>query len=180
MSFQEDCWRVPSCGWIKINCDGGFYSSAKRASIGVVVRNHDGKLIDDLNEIVKADCPIVAEATVVKMGVQIAVNSGYSNVIVETDSANLFTDVVGKGVKNWKFWSLVQEIRNYLNKIPNNQFRLIRRIANQATNWIAAQTIKGKCREDWVTHPPSSLVFILDKDGLPAPIDPLFSKEIEP
>ncbi|XVE73250.1 hypothetical protein DITRI_Ditri11bG0102000 [Diplodiscus trichospermus] len=63
----------------------------------------------------------------------------------------------------------LRDIREKLKQIPFCQFQWIKRKANQAADWIATQTISRKCRQDWVLHPPSSVVHILNKDGLPTP-----------
>ena len=44
-----------------------------------------------------------------------------------------------------------------------------------AADWAANTAKQGMCLSGWVNLPPSSLVFILNKDGLPLlPFDVLF------
>ena len=38
-----------------------------------------------------------------------------------------------------------------------------------AADWVADKATKGMCDLGWIVQPPSFLVHILDKDGLPAP-----------
>ena len=51
------------------------------------------------------------------------------------------------------------------------QFCRIKRSANNAADWLAKQVKKGMCLTNWVFMPPFSLVHILSRDGLPAPIN---------
>ena len=46
---------------------------------------------------------------------------------------------------------------------------LVRRNTNCVADWIAKETMKRMSGFGWIRQPPSSLVYILDKDGLPAP-----------
>ncbi|XVE77715.1 hypothetical protein DITRI_Ditri13aG0085300 [Diplodiscus trichospermus] len=116
---QEDFWSAPPRDWIKINCDGSFLPTNGNASIGVVIQDHHGRLIDGLNREIKAESALVAEAWAVLEGINLAVEKS--------------------------------------------------RKANSAADWVASQTITRKCCQDWVSRPPSSLVHILNKDGLLAP-----------
>ena len=82
----------------------------------------------------------------------------------------VFDEVVhdSKG-RNWKIWPIIRDIRRILNQIPEKQVQVIRRNANIAADWVASEAIKGMCNIGWVRQPPSSLMYILDKDGLAAP-----------
>ena len=64
---------------------------------------------------------------------------------------------------------LVLDIQRLLRLVPDWKLRVIKRSANAAADWVAIQTKLGMCLFDWIRHHPSSLVEILDKDGLPTP-----------
>ncbi|XVE89752.1 hypothetical protein DITRI_Ditri20bG0020100 [Diplodiscus trichospermus] len=92
-SNQVENWKAPLIGWIKFNCDGGYNPTLKKASIGVVVLDHEGRLIDGMSKVVNADNPLTAEAFEVNEGVKRAVNNGHTNVEFETDSVILCSAV---------------------------------------------------------------------------------------
>ena len=55
--------------------------------------------------------------------------------------------------------------------IKEKEVRLIRRAANMAADWVATQSKEGMCPTGWLGQPPSSLVLVLSRDGVPAPPD---------
>ena len=63
----------------------------------------------------------------------------------------------------------MRDIKHLLKQIIEKKVVLIRRNANCAADRIAKEAIKGMSGFDWLRQPPSSLVYILDKDGLPTP-----------
>ena len=71
--------------------------------------------------------------------------------------------------KFWRLWPVIKDIRAGLQQIPEHQVVVIKRSANVAADWAAKFALKEMCNLGWIHLPPSSLVHILDKDGLPAP-----------
>ena len=60
----------------------------------------------------------------------------------------------------------MRDIKHLLKQIIEKKVVLIRRNANCAADWIAKEAIKRMSRFGWLRQPPSSLVYILDKDRL--------------
>ena len=89
---------------------------------------------------------------------------------METDSTILHKALVERQRQtSWKLVPLIKDIQALLLQIPEKKILLIRRNANKAADWVSAQAIKGMCGKGWLQLPPSSLVFVLTHDGLPAP-----------
>ena len=53
--------------------------------------------------------------------------------------------------------------------IEEKKIKLVRRLASKAADWVATQSREGMCPVGWLQLPPSSLVNILSRVGLPAP-----------
>ena len=136
----------------------------------MVCRNNEGKLVDGDCQSVKADCADIAETYAFKAGVQMAVEKQWQKVEFEIDYETLHKALTQRGVKcNWKLVPLIKDIQALLLMVPEKRILLIIRNANKVANWVAAQAIKGMCGKRWLRLPPSSLVFVLNNDGLPAP-----------
>ncbi|XVE75587.1 hypothetical protein DITRI_Ditri12bG0105400 [Diplodiscus trichospermus] len=73
-------------------------------------------------------------------GVRLATIRGFSKVEFETDSREVF---------------------EYITDVKR-----IRRVADKPADWIARQSKEEMCPENWLEMPPSSLVFIMDKDEI--------------
>ena len=166
----EENWKAPEEGWYKINCDGGFKKESDEAGIGVVMRNAEGKLVDGYYGKVKADSVLVVEAKAVKRGVKLAIEKNYHKVIVKMDSKIVHDEIVKEKMEiNWRIWPLIRDIRRMLEQMEEKKVKIIRRNANRAADWVALQAKRGMCNNGWILQPPSSLVHILNKEGLPAP-----------
>ncbi|OMO68594.1 hypothetical protein COLO4_29558 [Corchorus olitorius] len=112
----------------------------------------------------------MAEAYAVKKGIEIAIKRKLAKVIFETDCKEVQTAIPDPGIsKNWRIEPIVRDIRALLDQILEQKLVWIRRSGNAAAHWAASEAVKGMCHSGWLRLPPSSLVFILDKDGVPAP-----------
>jgi hypothetical protein len=89
---RSEKWRCPEEGWVKVNTDAGFDTTACSRSCGVVIRDHTG--------LVKAaaarwldDVPgaLTVEAMAAKEGLKLAAENGYDKVIIEVDCSGLKT-----------------------------------------------------------------------------------------
>ena len=101
---------------------------------------------------------------------QLALDRKWEKVEFETDSEIVYKALAScKANYNWKLTPLIKDIHALLSQVPEKKIHLIRRNANRVADWVAAQAIKGMCGKGWLRLPPSSLVFVLNNDGLPAP-----------
>ena len=71
--------------------------------------------------------------------------------------------------RNWRIWPLIRDIRRMLIQIEEKQVKVIKRNANKAADIVASQTKRGMCNNGWIQQSLSSLVHILNKNGLPTP-----------
>ena len=140
------------------------------SEIGIVVRNNECKLVDGIYAKVKADSALVAEALAVREGFKLAIAKDYRKVEIEMDSLIVYSKITKiRKEKQWKIWPIIRDILRLRNQILEKKILWIRRNANKAADWVATQANRGICRFGWVVQQPSSSVYILDKDGLPAP-----------
>jgi ribonuclease HI len=78
-------------GWVKVNCDASLNKSLCRVGLGIVIRDHDGRVLS-------AKCiskegavdPGAAEAMALSQGVSLCISSGFRNVFVEGDAKIVF------------------------------------------------------------------------------------------
>ncbi|KAM1120691.1 hypothetical protein ACFX19_002501 [Malus domestica] len=58
---------------------------------------------------------------------------------------------------------------NNVREFHSISWRWVPRQANCVADWVASHCKRGMCSDAWVIRPPSSLVHIFSKDGLPCP-----------
>ncbi|PPD71666.1 hypothetical protein GOBAR_DD31436 [Gossypium barbadense] len=134
----EEVWGRPPEEWVKINCGGTFDVKNGKASVGVICRDYRGMVLDGAAEKVIADEAKVVEARAITKGIKLAVKNRWENVLQETNSSS---------------------VNNFL-------ILRIRRDIKKAADWVAKHGKVEIYFEGWIHHLPSSLVFILGKDGL--------------
>ena len=89
---------------------------------------------------------------------------------METDSEIMYKEIIDKkNERNWRLYPFVKEIQERIRGFEGFECKWIARSTNHAADWIAKQVRKGMSYSNWVNMPSSSLVHILNKDGLPAP-----------
>ena len=95
-------------------------------------------------------------------------------VVFETNSEVIYKEVTKrKDFSNWKINPVLHDVKEMALEIEELKWIKVKWGANLAADWVALwlanQFKKRMCISNWVNSLPSSLVFILDKDGLPVP-----------
>ncbi|WVZ17702.1 hypothetical protein V8G54_010684 [Vigna mungo] len=70
-------------GCVKINCDGAYTRNGKKAAAGGVLRDFDGEFLFAFSSVLRVGSSVEAELFAIKLGMEIGISMGYSNLIVE-------------------------------------------------------------------------------------------------
>ncbi|KAL5758152.1 hypothetical protein ACOSP7_020763 [Xanthoceras sorbifolium] len=90
-------WAAPSPGWFKINSDAAVDSVNKRVSFGVVIRDSYGHILAALAEPYPVLVSVVvAEAMVIRRGLQFASALGFHPVGFESDASSAISSILNK------------------------------------------------------------------------------------
>ncbi|XP_020424568.1 uncharacterized protein LOC109950392 [Prunus persica] len=139
-------------------------------SDGVVMRDHTGILLDGITHCFQSLSAVQAECHAIRSGLEMAYVRGFTNVIVETDFKVCFAAVQEDiSVSNWTLYPILYDIRMLKVSFSSLRWAWTTRDANHAADWVASQARRGLCAEAWVIRPPTALVYILSRDGLPCP-----------
>jgi hypothetical protein len=71
--------------------------------------------------------------------------------------------------KDWRTSPAIARIRNAPPPLRPISWSWIPRKANCAAHHVASLSARKTCPDVWIDRPPSSLVHILSRDGLPCP-----------
>ncbi|RXH95452.1 hypothetical protein DVH24_007952 [Malus domestica] len=141
---------------------GSLRHGASSAWVGLVIRDSSRRCLEVKRMKVLASSAAMAESLVVLEGCLLAKGLNFPRVVIESDS-------------NWLL-RLFFELR--LGTLPNLRLYLafqacswsfIPRSANCAADFVAKNFTSEMCNFVWAYRPTSSLVRILNKDGLPCP-----------
>jgi hypothetical protein len=85
-------WNRPGDGWFKVNTDAAFDPHSCIGSAGVVIRDHLGQVHSVAARWYEAvPDALTAKAMATKEGLELAVENGYDQIILEVDCRNLKT-----------------------------------------------------------------------------------------
>lgn len=82
-------WKKPPGSWMKINVDGAFNETTETMGAGGIIRDHNGSWQVGFVFNIGKGHPLLAKAWAALIGIQIACDRGYNDVILESDSLEL-------------------------------------------------------------------------------------------
>lgn len=167
----DDVWSPPPATWCKLNVDASWTTTHPDAGLGGVIRNSGGVFMGGFAACKNANSILEAEAHAALAGISLAAEMGLANVVIESDSQVLVNCARGKIRKGiWSIYPILSAIRRCCNNFISCDWRWISRRANKAADAVVAIARRTKWDMVWLDRPPSSLVFVLQSDGLPCPL----------
>ncbi|KAI5342262.1 hypothetical protein L3X38_010137 [Prunus dulcis] len=167
--WLDGCLHPPFSVY-KINIDASWVSTTLQAGLGVVVRNSASNFIGGCCVTRLASSAIEAEAHAALKGVKLAAEMGLPNVVFESDSKELVQSIKGNILKGrWMIYPILSTIRRQCSSFISCSWHWVPRGANRAADAAAQRARRRMCDKVWASRPPSSLVFVLQADGLPCP-----------
>ncbi|KAM2140635.1 hypothetical protein ACFX1Q_007016 [Malus domestica] len=134
-------WCCPITLYIKINVDASWSPVSGRTNLAAVLRDHEGQFLAAHKLSIVAPSVVFVEAMAVLKGCELAAKLGLGWVVAESDSLKVVSSLNGD--------------------ISNGSW--------ETTDFLASRQNMEMCGNCWVRRPPSSLIHILNKDGLPCP-----------
>ncbi|XP_008240491.1 PREDICTED: uncharacterized protein LOC103338992 [Prunus mume] len=165
-------WTAPDAHVIKVNFDAAWLASSGKAGAGLIARNANGEFVGAKCLSFQAESAIMAEAIAGLEGCKWASELGLSKVCFEFDSKELVEVQSVKGnIKRgrWNLYPLISRIRECNSIFSNCNWAWTGRKNNEAADHLASLALSRLSPEVWVPRPPTSLVHILNRDGLPCP-----------
>lgn len=89
---------------------------------------------------------------------------------METDLKVFLHNIIGGSCKSvWFIYPIITAIRGHCNHFSSCNWCWIPRRCNGITDSIVASARWRMSKDVWLHGPPSSLVFVMQEDGLPYP-----------
>lgn len=121
-------------------------------------------------EHISASSVASAEALALVKGCELAAVLGLGCIIVESDSQDSISALTASlETSRWEAFPTLAVAKRLVESFQDCRWTWAPRSANQAADLLASRTCTEMCNFCWVNRPPSSLVHVLDKDGLPCP-----------
>ena len=165
---RPEKWRSPEEGWIKVNTDAGFDTTACSSSCGVVIRDQTGLMkaaaarwLDDVPD------ALTAEAMAAKEGLELAAKNGYDKVILEVDCSGLKTLLDGDDGMRSAIGGLCLGITGLGRSFVDFRVAWVRREANSVAHCCACMVSATERSFFWLDYIPDWLLGLAAVDCTP-------------
>jgi ribonuclease HI len=139
-------WSPPPLNGIKANVDAGWDALSGHAGVGVVLRNHEGRVLLSAWRPV-ADCASAEEAEVVACleGLRHLAQHPHWIAILESDCARVIQVLSNSDVDRSPCWNLFAEAKALMETISNLKICKIGRVSNGVAHGLAQLGKRGVC-----------------------------------
>jgi len=129
---------------LTVNVDGGARGNPGPAAIGVVVREGDGGVLQEVGETIGEATNNVAEYKALLRGIELARTLGATELELRGDSELVVRQVEGRyKVKNAGMKPLYQEVMKALREVDSWSIRHVRREQNAEADRLVNEALDG-------------------------------------
>ncbi|CAI9765177.1 unnamed protein product [Fraxinus pennsylvanica] len=105
-------WSPPDINFLKLNVDGATFKELDRVGIGVVLKHYSGKVIMAMSKIeISVEESEEIELLAIFRGMQLCVNLGIQNILIESDSKLVIEALQTDSMLNSSLGVLYREVK---------------------------------------------------------------------
>ena len=163
-------WSPPEISWYKVNVDASWCSMMRIGHVATVIRDSNGRFIAARKQSVTASGVHEVEAKALLEGCKLANSLELEKVIIESDSKEVVSSLSNSIYQGrWKMVPVLWKAMKMKGSFQQCLWSWVPQSANRAADRLASVKNSEMSNYTWVERPPSSIVHILNKDGLPCP-----------
>ena len=152
-------WEKPRNGWLTLNTDGSVASVSGIAGGGGLLRDANGDWVTGFARRIGITSSFMAELWGLRDGLQLCVQLHIQAVCIELDSKAIVEIFNSQNLANTGIFSLIEDCKHMISKIPQTWIRHIYREANRCADCLAK--LGASCEDDFIvfSSPPVDFVF---------------------
>ncbi|CAN6558737.1 unnamed protein product [Malus baccata var. baccata] len=163
-------WSPPFAPYIKVNVDASWCQVDGMARLAAILRDHNGLFVAAHKWSLGAPSVVFAEALAMLKGCELAAELGCRWIVAESDSLEVVSSLQGDIARgSWEVFPILDSLLRLRNSFQGCRWSWVPRLANRSVDFLASRSNVEISGITWVRRPPSSMVHILNKDGLPCP-----------
>ncbi|KAB2601993.1 hypothetical protein D8674_002998 [Pyrus ussuriensis x Pyrus communis] len=163
-------WCAPAYPFVKINVDASWSKASKTGFVGLIVRDLESKFVAAARHSITAPSAAAAEAYALLHGCRLGAELGVRYVILESDSLDAIKCLSNSlSLGSWEAYPMLARVKQLGGDFIDCRWSWVPRSANGVAHKIASIGFSEMSDVVWVVRPPSSLVYVLNNDGLPCP-----------
>jgi len=137
------CWRPPEDGWTKVNVDAAYRQESGEAGIGMVIRDHMGRiLLSAWKKVHSVGSAEEVEALACKEGLSLAAEWCPGPTILESDCASVVRYLARPEEQRSESYFVIKETMRSACNFPKVVFRHIGRACNKVAHELAQLAIR--------------------------------------
>ena len=137
-------WERPQSPWVKINTDATIIANPSFAGLGGIIRDENGRFLAAFQNFLPNLSIFEAELQAVVSGLTLAIATGHTHIIVESDSRGII-DLINNQSNhvNWKWWKYLYSLATMSTGL-NVTYKHICREGNSVADALADEAILQK------------------------------------
>ncbi|XP_021769837.1 uncharacterized protein LOC110734082 [Chenopodium quinoa] len=157
-------WKPPSGSRVKVNVDAGVWEGLG-SSVGAVVRRADGSACAAMTWMVDDRwAPNIAEAKALLFGLQMPVDLGYKDVVMESDCLGLINAVSSRERGSSTFHLILDDVYHVSSLFESIRWSFVRREGNRVAHELAHCMPWAIGKQVWSSTFPECIVALLNSD----------------
>jgi ribonuclease HI len=151
-------WLTSLDGWVLVNWDAALNKDRGQIGIGVLLRDHIGKMIIAKSLIQRGYLsPTKAEALAADIATQICKTWDMESVLFVGD-AKVIIDAINSGERSWSMRSpIIQDLNVHLQEFSQWRIAYCNKETNQLAHELARLATSSEMDELWVADPSASI-----------------------
>ncbi|MBA0752936.1 hypothetical protein Gogos_021277, partial [Gossypium gossypioides] len=158
-------WLPPPQRWVKINVDARLSVAKKRVVSGFIIRNDEGFIMgSEFQGHNLVHSVVIAKALVVLYKLQFALDLGFTNVILKSDSRLVVNNIQQLSEDYSESRLFTWDVKNLARKFHFCRFQFIAREGNGAAHAMAIEGMRTEGDLFWVEDAPLKALEVADSE----------------
>ena len=166
MTKAEGKWTAPPRGFFKINVDGATSENERNSSVGVVIRDVNGKVLAACCSYLQGQYSVEeVEAMAMERGVLLAKDLKFPHIILESDALNVVSNITSANFSGC-LGHVYHGILGLLSSFSSWSVKHVRRDYNKAAHLLAQYARQKEESYVWKGFCPPVVVQVIQEEDV--------------
>ena len=134
----RDTLQPPPQSIFKLNFDAAIFSSLNRSRFGAIIHNEEGEVMAAMaTKGIEVSCSMEAELLAFRKAIEFAVDSGFSELVIEGDNSSVMTTISTIKTDQSLLGNMVGDIQHFIRNLLWVRIDCVRRGGNRVAHVLA-------------------------------------------
>lgn len=160
---ENQVWKAPPAGLLKINCDAAFQKGSSMAAITAILRDHSGKIVEGQSSIVHDTSVLQCEVHAIRLAGSLIQANNLSRSLLKVIT-NGYSSLLNRECASMGLCDNYERCKSF-HCSCSRLFTWAPRNCNRATHQVAYHCLRNSLPLDWVSNWPFPLSLIWIEDA---------------